>query len=72
MKSYYCKRLYEEINFDAEHVYVCCGKSLGPSFDLRFKKTQKIDLVILIIPNVYSGYYNSTYFNKSGLYLKYG
>lgn len=32
MKSYYCKRLYEEINFDAENVYVCCGKSLGPSF----------------------------------------
>lgn len=33
MKSYYCKRLYEEINFDAENVYVCCGKSLGPSFE---------------------------------------
>lgn len=32
MKSYYCKRLYEEINFDAENVYVCCGKSLGPEF----------------------------------------
>lgn len=34
MKSYYCKRLYEEINFDAENVYVCCGKSLGPAFDV--------------------------------------
>ena len=31
MKSYYCKRLYEEINFDADNVYVCCGNSLGPS-----------------------------------------
>ena len=32
MKSYFCKRLYEEINFDADNVYVCCGNSLGPSF----------------------------------------
>lgn len=32
MKSYFCKRLYEEINFDAENIYVCCGKSLGPSY----------------------------------------
>lgn len=38
MKSYYCKRLYEEINFDAENVYVCCGKSLGPSFETPQKK----------------------------------
>ena len=34
MKSFYCKRLYEEINFDAEKIYVCCGKSLGPSFPI--------------------------------------
>lgn len=34
MKSYYCKRLYEDINFDAENVYVCCGASLGPAYPI--------------------------------------
>lgn len=38
MKSYYCKRLYEEINFDAENIYVCCGHSLGPSFEIYNKQ----------------------------------
>lgn len=42
MKSYYCKRLYEEINFDAENVYVCCGKKLGPSIETPNKSNMNI------------------------------
>lgn len=42
MKSYYCKRLYEEINFDAEDIYVCCGMSLGPSFPIYSDKEKSI------------------------------
>ena len=42
MNSYYCKRLYEEINFDAEDIYVCCGMSLGPSFPIYSDKEKSI------------------------------
>ncbi len=41
MKSYYCKRLYEEINFDAESVYVCCGNSVASSFPIYNKDNDK-------------------------------
>lgn len=40
MNRHFCKRLYEEINFDADKIYVCCGMSLGPSFEV-LKKEQK-------------------------------
>ncbi len=41
MNRYFCKRLYEEINFDAEKIYVCAGMSLGPSFEI-FKKDKNL------------------------------
>ena len=34
MKTYYCPHLYNEINFDAENIYICCGMSLGPSHEV--------------------------------------
>ena len=46
MKSYYCKRLYEEVNFDAENIYVCCGMSLGPSFSVPNPQKEKLSSFI--------------------------
>lgn len=33
-KSYYCKRLFETLNFDAEKVFYCCATRTGPSIDV--------------------------------------
>jgi len=34
MKAYYCKHLYNEMNFDINNIYICCGSSLGPSHEV--------------------------------------
>ncbi len=39
MKIFYCKKLHEDINFDADCIYTCCGPQPGPGFPLPTEET---------------------------------
>ncbi len=39
IKTFYCKKLHEDINFDAECIYTCCGPQPGPGYKLPNENT---------------------------------
>lgn len=63
MKSYYCRRLFEDLNFSVEKVYICSGLAKSIGFDIP-NKNEKIGKYIKRLISWRKKIYNFALNNK--------